>query len=217
MMWIVFSGAGISQESGIPTFEERPDLRDVLTLDVWEQEPPLVWQTVWEMHRAVEAAEPNQAHLAIATAQWFVVTQNIDGLHQRAGTRSGDVLELHGDLRYAHCPQCGDGSQLAFLARRGVPKCGCGAIYKPNVVLYQEPVTRWRYVANLLNQACGVLVVGTSLTVNPAAALPGMAERRGIPVHVINEKASTQVPEFITWQTGISSAAGEMSHKDPSS
>ena len=212
-MWIVFSGAGISQESGIPTFEERPDLREVLTLDVWEQDPASVWQIVWDMFRSVEMAKPNPAHCAISEAQWYVVTQNIDGLHQRAGTRSGDILELHGDLRYAHCVQCGDESQLAFMHQRAIPKCSCGSIYKPNVVLYQEPVTRWRYVANLLNQACGVLVVGTSLTVNPASALPGMAERRGIPVHVINQAASREVPEFIAWQTGISKPAAENSHR----
>lgn len=196
-MWVVFTGAGISRASGIPTFEERPDLRDDLDLDVWKARPAKIWQAVWEMHQMAQQAQPNPAHYAIAAAGLPVITQNIDGLHQRAGTRPYDIIELHGSLREGICQACGSAAPLTWHTGETLPHCGCGGHLKPDVVLYQEPVHRYLSAVRLIKQASVLLVVGCSLTVTPAAELPRLAERHGAKVLVINQNAETEVPNLL--------------------
>lgn len=196
-MWVAFTGAGISQASGIPTFQERPDLREALDLDVWRRKPTLVWEAVWEMYQATKNASPNPAHQALAETDIQIITQNIDGLHQKAGSRPERILELHGNLRRALCQACGSLATLKELEPALVPRCLCGGLYKPDVVLYQEPVYKWLEGFELVKQASLLLVVGSSLSVSPAAELPRIARQSGAQVFVINEQAEQEVPKLV--------------------
>ncbi len=196
-MWVAFTGAGISQASGIPTFEERPDLRDVLDHDVWRAAPTRVWQAVWDMYQMTQTAQPNLAHYAIAEAGLPIITQNIDGLHQRAGTRPYDIIELHGSLRDGICQECGFAEPLTWHIGEQVPYCGCGGRLKPDVVLYKEPVNRYMSAFRLVKQASVLLVVGCSLTVTPAAELPRWAKNAGAEVIIVNQAAETEVPKLL--------------------
>ena len=193
----VLTGAGISAESGVPTF------RDALT-GLWArfdpeelatEEPALVWQ--WYQHRRelVAAAKPNPAHYALAELarrkSVTLVTQNIDGLHQQAG--SEHVVELHGNL-FANkwLDGCGRCDTVPPVPGEP-PHCAlCGAMMRPGVVWFGEDLPRVaRFRADHAAQHCDLcLVVGTSGLVYPAAALPGLAKEHGARVIVVNPQPS---------------------------
>jgi NAD-dependent deacetylase len=195
----VLTGAGISAESGIPTFRDaltglwaryRPE--DLATPEAFARDPGLVWQWYAWRRAIVERAEPNAGHRALAAFErrvpdFALVTQNVDGLHQRAG--SSRVLELHGNIMRTRCSRDGnpverwaDGSDLP-------PLCpACGAPLRPDVVWFGEPLpaaaldAAWRAAG-----ACEVfLSIGTSNLVEPAASLPWHAASAGAEVIVIN-------------------------------
>ncbi|GAB2486496.1 NAD-dependent protein deacylase [Luteococcus sediminum] len=185
---VFFGGAGISTESGIPDFRSSaglyaharpgsPPPEYLLSHDCLEQDP----QAFFDFHRTSllhPQARPNRAHLALARLEQAgrlrcVVTQNIDGLHQAAGSRA--VLELHGSAHRNVCVGCGRGHGMDFmLATIGVPTClDCGAMVRPDVVLYGEALDP-EVVQGAVEavSSCDVLVVGgTSLNVYPAAGL----------------------------------------------
>lgn len=201
---IVLTGAGISTPSGIPDFRSP-------TSGLWATSDPLEVASVWNFHAAPERfyawmrplarqileAKPNPAHTALARLEagniiHGIITQNIDGLHQRAGSQH--VLEVHGHLRTASCLDCHfqrttDGLWDAFLTRGELPRCtNCGAVLKPDAILFGEPLPY-----NTLRQSqedalhCDVfVVVGSSLEVEPAADLPFLAQRRGAQIMVLN-------------------------------
>jgi len=201
---VVLTGAGISTPSGIPDFRSP-------TSGLWATFDPLDVASVWSFHEAPERfyawmrplarqildARPNPAHLALARLEagnliHGIITQNIDGLHQRAGSQH--VLEVHGHLRTASCLDCHaqrstDGLWDAYLDRGELPRCAnCGAVLKPDAILFGEPLPY-----NTLRQSqedalhCDVFVViGSSLEVEPAADLPFLAQRRGAQVVVLN-------------------------------
>jgi NAD-dependent deacetylase len=195
----VLTGAGISAESGIPTFRDaltglwaryRPE--DLATPEAFARDPGLVWRWYAWRRAIVERAEPNAGHRALAgferrVPDFALVTQNVDGLHQRAG--SSRVLELHGNIMRTRCSRDGnpverwaDGSDLP-------PLCpACGAPLRPDVVWFGEPLpaaaldAAWRAAG-----ACEVfLSIGTSNLVEPAASLPWRAASAGAEVIVIN-------------------------------
>jgi NAD-dependent deacetylase len=185
---VVLTGAGVSTESGIPDFRSdmgiwaEVDPLEVASIDAFRRDPERVWGFYAGRIRSLLDAEPNAAHVALAELERSgvvraVVTQNIDGLHQRAGTR--DVVEVHGSIRRAVCLGCGaeetlDGV-LAQLAERPAPLCpACGAILKPGVVLFGEllPVGAIDRATALAQEAALLLVVGSSLEVWPVAGLP---------------------------------------------
>jgi NAD-dependent deacetylase len=196
---VIFSGAGVSAESGIPTFrgpeghwrKYRPE--DLATPDAFERNPRLVWE--WYDHRRTQLAEklPNAAHHQIAdwekaaSGRIHVVTQNVDGLHQRAGSRN--VCCLHGDIWTVRCVACGR-SQVNREAPLSTlpPLCPCGALQRPGVVWFGEPlpVEEWRRAQDLCNRAELMIVVGTSAVVYPAAGLPLMAKLGGCYLVEIN-------------------------------
>ncbi|WP_422648455.1 NAD-dependent protein deacylase [Cupriavidus sp. H18C1] len=199
---LVLTGAGISAESGVPTFRDaltglwaRFDPEELATEDAYRRQPGLVWD--WYQHRRtlVAAAQPNPAHHAIvalaAQKKVTLVTQNVDGLHQRAG--STDVIELHGNL-FANkwldgCGRCEAGPDDG----RSPPRCiHCGALMRPGVVWFGEDLPRVaRYRAEHAAQTCDLcLVVGTSGMVYPAAGLPGLAKDHGAGVIVVNPQPS---------------------------
>lgn len=198
----VLTGAGISAESGVPTFRDaltglwaRFDPEELATEEAYRRQPALVWQ--WYQHRRelVSAAQPNPAHYALAAlAQqktMTLITQNIDGLHQQAG--SAHVVELHGNL-FANKWLDGCGRCDTVPAVPGdPPHCAlCGAMMRPGVVWFGEDLPRVaRFRADHAAQHCDLcLVVGTSGLVYPAAALPGLAKEHGARVIVVNPQPS---------------------------
>lgn len=192
---VVFTGAGVSRESGIPTFREpetglwaRYDPMRLATLEGFLRDPALVWR--WYEHRfgIAAAAEPNPGHRAIAALeelvpQVVVVTQNIDGLHQRAG--STDVVELHGTMHSFRClpgRHRGFGWEVVRTQRERPPRCPeCGELLRPEVVWFGEALPQAALErAQRLALTCDVmLVAGTSGVVYPAAAIPAAARHAG--------------------------------------
>lgn len=200
---VVFTGAGISAESGLGTFRGRGGVwnsvrvEDYATPEAFARRPAVVWEWYAERWRTVRAAEPNAGHRAIVElerlfASCVVVTQNIDGLHQKAGSK--DVLELHGTLRWARCARCGERRPMddAVAVAVSPPPCACGGALRPDVVWFGEmlpPGALERAAA--LAEGCGVfLTVGTSGTVMPAAALIAQAAHAGAVVVEVNPEPS---------------------------
>ncbi len=197
---VVFTGAGVSAESGIPTFRDalegmwaRFDPERLATEAGFRADPALVWRWYAERREGVARAEPNAAHRAIAALERTgrtvtVVTQNVDGLHRRAG--STDVLELHGSIVRAKCLEgCGHAPEGWERDDRVPPRCrGCGAPLRPDVVWFGEllPPGVFERAERLAGEADAMLVVGTSGLVHPAASLPWAAVRRRRPVIVVD-------------------------------
>jgi NAD-dependent deacetylase len=202
---MVLTGAGVSTPSGIPDFRSPSS-------GIWNKLDPMVVASIWGYHehpdvfyrwfmplaRQIRQARPNPAHFALAELEQvarlnLLATQNIDSLHQTAGSRH--VVELHGHLRSASCLACAEQAALDDiwpLAERGeAPRCpACGGLMKPDVILFGEPLP---YDALRASQEgalfCDVLIsIGTSLEVEPAADLPHLARRSGSRVIIINRQ-----------------------------
>ena len=198
---VFFGGAGVSTESGIPDFRSQ----DGLYKQKYKYPPETILshtffakhtEEFYEFYRAKMLcldAQPNAAHRKLA--QWeqegklaAVVTQNIDGLHQKAGSRS--VFELHGSIWRNYCTQCGMGYPVQRIAKgAGVPRCACGGVIKPDVVLYEEPLDQRVLdgAVKAIREADLLIVGGTSLNVYPAASLIDFF--RGDNIVVINRGA----------------------------
>ena len=194
---IVFvTGAGVSQESGIPTFRgndglwRRYDVMKLATIDAFYEDPKTVWEWYEERRRAILAAEPNQGHVAIAElerhADVCVLTQNIDGLHQRAG--SSRVLELHGSIVRVRCVSCGNGVDRTDEFVNIPPTCGCGGMLRPDVVWFGEPLPQdvWSEAMRHAGRCDVMVIAGTSLEVSPANTLPYHARRGGAAIIEVN-------------------------------
>lgn len=185
---VVLTGAGVSTESGIPDFRSPTgiwadfDPLEYASLPAFRADPAKVWSFYKPRIAMLTAAEPNAAHRALARLEQAglveaVVTQNIDLLHERAGSRN--VVEVHGSIRSATCPRCGAsyprGDVVAKLVAAAAPLCdGCGAVLKPDVVFFGEllPADAVERAFELARRARLLLVVGSSLEVHPIAALP---------------------------------------------
>ncbi|WKZ65927.1 MAG: NAD-dependent deacylase [Flavobacteriales bacterium] len=217
---VVFSGAGISAESGLRTFRDSDGLweehriEDVATPEAWAREPQRVLRFYDQRRAQVLAAEPNAAHRAIARLEERyrveVITQNIDDLHERAG--SSRVLHLHGEIRKARStarPSLITPINGASL--RWGERCALGSQLRPHIVWFGEEVPLMPTAIALMGQADRVLVVGTSLAVYPAAALvhhaprqapmtlvdPKPAEVRRAGLHVVAATATLGVPPLV--------------------
>lgn len=192
----VLTGAGISAESGVPTFRGPGGLWRTYRADqlanpqTFGRDPVLVWEWYRMRQQIVLACEPNQGHAALALlAQGFeheiLVTQNVDGLHRRAG--SPRILELHGNLFRARCVR--EQTVRDFQASDHLPPtCDCGALLRPHIVWFGEALDRG-ILAEAFAEAetCDIcLVVGTSGLVSPAADLPMVAAQRGVRVIEVN-------------------------------
>src|SRR6266540_2445831 len=185
---VVLTGAGVSTESGIPDFRSptgiwaQVDPLEYASLDAFRRDPLKVWSFYRPRISMLTEAEPNPAHLALAELERrglveAVVTQNIDLLHGRAGSR--DVVEVHGSIRTASCPGCGGryslDQVLELLASAPAPACpACGGILKPDVVFFGEllPAEAIDRAYELARGAALLLVVGSALEVYPVAGLP---------------------------------------------
>ncbi len=188
---VALTGAGISVGSGIPDFRSPGGLwtrfspEEYATLDVFYRNPAKAWKLYRELGKALLGKKPNPAHLALADLEqhgWLqgIITQNVDHLHQAAG--SSRVFEIHGDHQHLHCLQC-DTLQFieAELYRNAeIPRCPtCGFPLKPNVVLFGESVRGLDEIYDFISDCDLLLVVGTSAQVYPAASLPAMVKERG--------------------------------------
>jgi NAD-dependent protein deacetylase/lipoamidase len=196
---VVLTGAGISTESGIPDFRSAEgiwaqyDPAEVATVDALRRDPVRVWEFYALRLEALSQAAPNDGHRALAELEqrgWVraVVTQNVDGLHQRAG--SHEVVEVHGSIREAECIGCGVRVPMADAAASlPLPACPeCGEVLKPGVVLFGEllPAAAIGRAQELAADADLLLVVGSSLEVYPVAALPGDTLAAGGALALVN-------------------------------
>jgi NAD-dependent deacetylase len=196
---VVLTGAGISTESGIPDFRSaggvwaRYDPYEVGHIDALRRDPGRVWEFYAARLGALWSAAPNDGHHAVAQLEergWIraVVTQNVDGLHERAGSR--EVVEVHGSLREAECVACGVRVPMAeAIASLPLPACPeCGEILKPGVVMFGEllPVDAIERAQQLAAEAGLLLVIGSSLEVHPVAALPGDTLASGGRLAIVN-------------------------------
>lgn len=194
---VVFvTGAGISQESGIPTFRGKDglwrnyDAMKLATIDAFYGNPKLVWEWYNERRKNIFSVEPNLGHKAIAELEKFVkvvvLTQNIDGLHQRAG--STEVLELHGNIVKIKCTVCDFKSEILTEFIHIPPFCKCGNILRPDVVWFGEslPQEIWQRAMIHASKCDVMIVVGTSLVVSPANTLPIYAKQNNAILIEIN-------------------------------
>lgn len=196
---VVLTGAGISTESGIPDFRSaegiwaRYDPYEVAHIDALRRDPAGVWEFYVLRLGKLAEAEPNDGHRALADLEqrgWVhaIVTQNVDGLHQRAGSR--EVVEVHGSLREAECVHCGARVPMVdAVASLPLPACPeCGEVLKPGVVMFGEllPVEAIERAQRLAAEAGLLLVVGSSLEVHPVATLPGDTLAAGGSLAIVN-------------------------------
>jgi NAD-dependent protein deacetylase/lipoamidase len=196
---VALTGAGISVESGIPPFRgkgglwEKFDPMTYAHIDAFEANPAEVWKVLFlHMQHVLEGARPNDGHRGLCELErkgilQAVITQNVDGLHQKAGNR--DVIEFHGTFATQRCSRCGRTCASADLALdRLPPRCACGGIWRPDVVMFGEliPFESLQRAQNLAASCDVMLVIGTSATVEPAASLPLIAKHNGARVIEIN-------------------------------
>ena len=195
---VLFGGAGVSTESGIPDFRSV----DGLYNQKWKYPPETILsasffrrypEEYYRFHReklVIEGVKPNRAHLALARLEQegklrAVLTQNIDGLHQAAGSKN--VLELHGSILRAYCSKCRKPYPAELMNHgQGVPRCSCGGVIRPDIVLYEEPLDQdvLTGAINYIRNAEVLIVGGTSLNVYPAAGL--INDYRGNKLVLIN-------------------------------
>lgn len=203
----VLTGAGTSAESGVPTFREaqtglwaRYDPEELATPYAFERNPRLVWEWYEWRRQLVTKAEPNPGHLALATLEKLVpeftlITQNVDGLHQRAGSRH--VIELHGNIRRTICFDERTVVESWPDTDEVPPRCPhCGGLLRPDVVWFGEALPQQAlHAAFSASQQCDLfLSVGTSAVVQPAASLPLVALEAGITTVEINPNPTPFTP-----------------------
>ena len=198
---IVFvTGAGISQDSGIPTYRGKDGLwknydpMKLATIDAFYENPKIVWGWYDERRKNIFSAIPNLAHKAIADMEKFadvsVLTQNIDGLHQKAG--SSRVYELHGNIIRIRCTVCDYNKEVFTDFDEFPPKCQCGNMLRPDVVWFGEslPEKTWQD-AMIISGSCDLMIIaGTSLLVSPANTLPVFANENGATMIEINPEST---------------------------
>jgi NAD-dependent deacetylase len=210
---VAFTGAGISTPSGIPDFRsqrsglwEKDDPMTVASLYGFRQNPQAFYNWIYPLTRLTINAQPNPAHLALATLETqgklkAIITQNIDILHTKAGNTV--VYELHGNLREATCVHCftvyeAEPIIRQFLEDRKVPHCPkCGGVIKPNVILFGEqlPIQELQAAKEATKKADLMIVVGSSLEVAPAGDLPLIAARNGAKLIIINIEPTPADPQ----------------------
>ncbi|HEY1900838.1 MAG TPA: NAD-dependent deacylase [Terracidiphilus sp.] len=211
----VLTGAGISAESGLPTFRASDGLwaghriEDVCTPEAWERNPGLVWEFYSQRRAQGEAAEPNPAHFALAKLEerlgerFFLCTQNVDDLHERAG--SVRMVHMHGELAKSRCgAECGEEpvtDRRVYKSLSDVGCCTCGARMRPHIVFFGEIPLEMERIQAEIKKATLMVVVGTSGSVYPAANFVHWVRQAGAqtvyvgPEPPLNASAFTHVVE----------------------
>ena len=209
----VLTGAGISAESGLPTFRASDGLwaghriEDVCTPEAWERNPGLVWEFYSQRREQGAKAEPNPAHRALAELEkqlgdrFFLCTQNVDDLHERAG--SVRLVHMHGELAKARCEnECGRPpveDHAIYRSLNEVGRCACGGLLRPHIVFFGEIPLEMDRIQKEIARASLMVVVGTSGSVYPAANFVHWAKQGGArtvyvgPEHPLNASAFTNV------------------------
>lgn len=226
---VVLTGAGISVDSNIPAFRGDAGVwtdynpEEYATLSAFQRNPAKCWELFLFLFDAIRISEPNAAHRALAQLERThhiatVITQNIDGLHQAAGQKS--TIELHGSIRSVVCQSCHchvTSDSLTIDRNQLPPRCTCGGVFKPDVILFEEPVQSDRFIESYLHiQRCKLLIlIGTSGMVHPANRFPEIAQANGATIIDINpipslssrymdaiavrEKATDFLPHLVQW------------------
>lgn len=221
---VAFTGAGVSEESGIPTYRgtggfwTKYDPNKYASIDYFESDPSYYWSFFLDTRGPLlHQAKPNPAHQTLAALEQkgkliAVITQNIDGLHQTAG--SGRVIELHGSSRKFHCMNCQAPYNLEAaekaLEQTLPPRCtACNGILRPGVVFFGEmlPAGAMDEAFNLARQSSLLMVVGSSLVIYPAAQVPAVAKSSGARLAIINDEP-TPMDDLADWV--IPGKAGEV-------
>lgn len=203
----VLTGAGVSAESGVPTFRGEDGLwkkfkpEELANFDAFINNPELVWEWYTYRKQVIKNVQPNPAHLALVEMEQMVpdftlVTQNVDNLHRRAGSKN--VLELHGNIERSYCIDCRTVAEdVELTPDRKAPRCEkCGGLIRPDVVWFGEllPVEIFQKASAAANRCELFLTVGTSAIVYPAASLPQVARSRGAYVVEINAEPTEISP-----------------------
>ena len=199
---VAFTGAGFSAESGISTFRgagglwSKYDPSIYADINYFVKDPSYYWSFIKEeRYPALKKAKPNDGHYALVELEkcgklYRIITQNIDGFHQIAG--SSDVIELHGNSRMVNCMSCDKKYTMEDvykkLEKELPPRCLCGGVLKPSTVLFGEPLPQYALdMATLASKNCDMfLVLGSSLVVYPAASMPRLAKKGGASLVIIN-------------------------------
>ena len=205
---LALTGAGVSVESGIPDFRSAEGLwskfdpAEYATIEAFRANPQKVWEMLREMEEVVGRAKPNMAHKGMSELEEMgclhsIITQNIDNLHQAAGSR--DVIEYHGNASTLSCLWCGGKYTAEEKRNEYLPRCDCEKILKPDVVFFGEaiPEEAMNRSFHLASSAGALLVVGTSAVVSPVNTIPSIAKRNGAGIIEIN-KEKTHLTNTVT-------------------
>ena len=232
------TGAGVSTLCGIPDFRgpqglyKNPDAERIFDIDWFDRDPSIYYRGCRELVYGLGSFQPGPVHRALKLLEAAghlngIITQNIDMLHQKAG--SSNVYEVHGSPIRHHCRQCGDGKSfeeiMAMIAANGgtaqlgepyVPRCRCGGVYKPDITFFGESLPEEAFLRSqeLAAQADVMIVLGTSLTVFPAAGLPRLTLQRGGKVFIVNAQptplddyAAACYPDLAAFSDSIASSS----------
>ncbi|MEN3038283.1 MAG: NAD-dependent deacylase [Candidatus Kryptonium sp.] len=214
---VVLTGAGISAESGVPTFRGQEGLwkkfkpEELATFDAFIRNPELVWEWYNYRRKLILEVKPNPGHYALVELEnilpnFTLITQNVDNLHRRAGSKN--VIELHGNIERNYCIKCGkryDDVNLAIEMKS--PKCDCGGLIRPDVVWFGEmlPIDAWDKAEESASNCDVFFSVGTSGVVYPAASLPQIAKRSGaytVEINIERTDLSWFMDEVIIGKSG---------------
>uniref|UniRef100_A0A7V0Z3Z3 NAD-dependent protein deacylase n=1 Tax=candidate division WOR-3 bacterium TaxID=2052148 RepID=A0A7V0Z3Z3_UNCW3 len=201
----ILTGAGISAESGVPTFRGKDGLwknysaTDLATPEAFNRNPELVWEWYRWRQDIISRANPNPAHYALVDLEnhfegFLLLTQNVDNLHQRAGSKN--VLELHGNIFRTRCLKCGRIDNIENARFEKLPYCKCGGLLRPDVVWFGESIPQdvWQKSMGFLSSADVAIICGTSGVVWPAAAIPEIAGNYGVKTIEINLESTPVTP-----------------------
>jgi len=219
---IALTGAGISVGSGIPDFRSPGGLWSIYapdeyaTLDVFYQNPAKAWELYRALGRVLQGKTANQAHFVLAELEHNgllegIITQNVDALHQKAGSKT--VFEVHGDHQNLQCLECCHHEPVSaeHFEKASVPLCPrCRFPLKPNVVLFGEPVRDFDKIEMFLSACDLLLVIGTSAQIFPAAGIPGRVRQQGGIIFEFNHEAALAIDRL----TGMSKITDYFFHGD---
>jgi NAD-dependent deacetylase len=229
---VVLTGAGISAESGVPTFRGDKGLwkqfhpEELASVEAFASRPEIVWEWYAFRRKLISEVQPNDGHRSLVRMEqliddFLLVTQNVDGLHQAAGSRK--VVEIHGNIRRNHCQQCKAPADIDLLQADGPPTCAhCGGLVRPSVVWFGELLPMEAFgAAEQAARCCELFIaVGTSGVVYPAASLPLTAKNAGAYLLEVNPEATdlTRYADGViraSASVGLSDVVGAMvSRKD---
>ncbi len=213
----VLTGAGVSAESGVPTFRgadglwKRHRAESLATPEAFARDPKLVWEWYDWRRGVLSTVKPNAGHYALAeleqrTTNFTLITQNVDGLHELAGSRN--VLRVHGSIWMLRCLTCGQEHEDRRAALPGIPPhCSCGGMLRPGVVWFGEALPRavWQAAETAARSCDLLLVIGTSAVVYPAAGLAHLAKSSGarvVEINVAETPLSREIDEFLLGRSG---------------